>query len=181
MHFRRFLGMVLRLGMLLALATIACGQVREQPAHIWIETTATGELRGTLTVATANGPAGLPAAFARAVGCDVPDLKKSPFEPRIVVQCPGHHPSALTFHPAIRLDEITPLLRQAGVSGIDFVLTAPRVPWLRLDPVIARSGGSGRHYHVQYSLEQAPQQITIDGGFYIAAETEPHLVPICAY
>ena len=164
MHFRRFLGMALRLGMLLALATIACGQVREQPAHIWIETTATGELRGTLTVATANGPEGLPAAFARAVGCDVPDLKKSPFEPRIVMQCPGRHPSALTFHAAIRLDELTPLLRQAGVAEIDLLLTTRHLSSLRLDPVI---GGSGGYHHAHYALDldQAPQQITIDGGF----------------
>ena len=166
MHFRRFLGMVLRLGMLLALATIACGQVRQQPAHIWIETTATGDLRGTLTLAIDSVPPGLPAAFARAVGCGVPDLKTSPYQSRIVVQCPWHHPSPLTFHAAVRLDDLTPLLRQTGVAGIDLVITTPHFTSLRLDPIIdGHVGGSGRYYRTHYALDQAPPQITLDGGF----------------
>ena len=166
MHFRRFLGLVLRLGMLLALAAIGIGQVREQPAYIWIETTATGELRGTLTLPMASAPAGLAETFARAVGCNVPDLKNSSYDSRIVVQCRGHHPSALTFHAVVQLAELTPPLRQAGVSGIDFLLTTPHLSSVRLDPVITgRTGRSGGSYRAHYSLDQAPQQITIDGGF----------------
>ncbi len=158
--------MVLRLAMLLALATIAFGQVRQQPAHLWIETTATGELRGTLTIPMASAPARLPAVFARAVGCDVPDLKKSPYESRMEVQCPGHHPSALTFHTVLRLAELTPLLRQAGIDGIDLLITTPHVSWLRVDlPIAPLAGGSGPYYRAHYSLDQAPRQITIDGGF----------------
>lgn len=64
MHFRRFLGMMVRLGMPLALATIAFGQVRQQPANLWVETTATDEVHGTLTIPMASGPAELPAAIS---------------------------------------------------------------------------------------------------------------------
>ena len=168
MHPRRFLGMVLRLGILAALATIAFGQVRQQPAYVWIETTAAGDLRGTLTIPLATAPAGLPATFARAIGCDVADLKKLSYESRIVVECPAHRTSALTLHAAVGLAELTPLLREAGLPGIDFVLTTPHFSWLRLDPAIApQPGSSGAYYRTHYSLDEAPQQITIDGGFDI--------------
>ena len=158
--------MVLLLAIPLALATTAMGQFREQPANIWIEITSTGELRGTLTIAAASAPAGLPTAFARAVGCDVPDLKKSPYESRIVVQCPPHHRSALTFHADVRLAELTPLLGQAGVAGIDLLLSMPHLSSLQIDPVLAGQVGLyGESYRAHYALDQAPQQITIDGGF----------------
>jgi len=158
--------MALRLGVLLAVATVACGQVREQPAHVWIETTTSGELRGTLTVAIANAPAGLPAAFARALGCDVPDLKKSSYESRIVVQCPRRHPSALTFHADVRLADLVPVLRQAGVASVDVLITTAYVSSLRVEPAMTgQVGQSGRYYRAHYPLDQVPQQITIDGSF----------------
>src|SRR5215469_3473614 len=157
MRFRRFVGMALRLGVLLALATVACGQVREQPAHVWIETTTSGELRGTLTVAIANVPAGLPAAFARALGCDVPDLKKSSYESRIVVQCPRRHPSALTFHADVRLADLVPVLRQAGVASVDVLITTAYVSSLRVEPAMTgQVGQSGRYYRAHYPLDQVP-------------------------
>ena len=152
--------------MLLALATIASGQVRDQPAHIWIETTATGEVRATLTLPMASAPTGLPAVFARAVGCDVSDLKESPYESRILVQCAGQRPSSLTFHSTVRFGELMPLLRQAGVAGIDFLLTTPHFSSVRLNPAMeGRRGVSGDSYRANYDLDQVPQQITIDGDF----------------
>ena len=98
-------GAMLHLAMLLSFATIALGQASEQPAYVSIEINGRGDLSGTLTVAATPLPAGLPAAFARALACDVSGLANSPFESRIRVRCAGARPSALTFHAAVRLDK----------------------------------------------------------------------------
>ena len=157
-------GAMLHLAMLLSFATIALGQASEQPAYVSIEINGRGDLSGTLTVAATPLPAGLPAAFARALGCDVSGLANSPFESRIRVRCAGARPSALTFHAAIRLDKLTARLIEAGIERLDLVLITPPFRSLRLDPAIAVDGNSAYH-HAHYSLDRMPPQIVIDGGY----------------
>ncbi len=166
---------MIRLATLLSIAMIALGQVPEPPAYVRIETTAAGNLKATLTVA--RMPAGLPEAFAHAMGCDIPGLEKSPYESIISVQCPGTRPSGLTFHAAIRPAELTPLLRQAGFGSLDLFLTNAHFPSLRFDPFIPPRGRGSKYYQTQYSLDQIPQQITIDGGFEIS---QVQLLAACA-
>ncbi len=157
---------MLRLVALLAFAAIALGQMPNRPARVSIDTTGAGDLHATLTVPTAYVPTGLPAAFATAVGCGTSGLEKSPYDFQISVRCPGTRPSTLTYHAAVRLAELTPLLRQTGADRVDVALTTPHFHSLRLDPVLnPRGRKSDGYYHAQYSLDQSPQQIVIDGGF----------------
>ncbi len=149
---------MLRLGILLFLATAAFGQTRQQTASIWIETAANGDLAARLTL-----PFGEPMeAFAGAIGCDVP-----PEESRFQARCPAAHPSKLTFHSTLRLCQLAPLFRQAGVDRVNVILMTPRFGFLRIVPALPPQSPSGRYYRAEYSLAQLPQEIAMEGGFEI--------------
>jgi len=159
---------MLRLGTLLSFALIALGQVpdRHRPAYVAIETTPGGDLRGTLTVPAATPPPTLKEAFAHAIGCKTATFEKSHYESQIVARCPPDRPSRLSFRATVRLAELAPLLSQAEATRLDLSLITFHFRSVRLDPALASQGANG-YYQEHYSLDQLPQQITIDGGFEI--------------
>jgi len=159
---------MLRLGTLLSFALVALGQVpdRHRPAYVAIETTPGGDLRGTLTVPAATPPPTLKEAFAHAIGCKTATFEKSHYESQMVVRCPPDRPSRLSFRATVRLAELAPLLSQAEATRLDLSLITFHFRSVRLDPALASQGANG-YYQEHYSLDQLPQQITIDGGFEI--------------
>jgi Zn-dependent protease with chaperone function len=159
---------MLRFGTLLCFAMAVLGQVPEKAAYVSLETTANGELNATLAGPISPLPAGLPEAFAHAVGCGSPNSDRPSYDSRILVHCAERRPSRLTFHAEIRLAELMPLLLQVGITRLDLTLAAAHFPVLHLDPPLPSEGRrSSGYYHTQYSFDRIPQQIVIDGGFEI--------------
>jgi Zn-dependent protease with chaperone function len=152
------------LGTLLFFALAAWAQAPRQPATVWVKTTTHGDLQATLTVPAAGVSDELRAALSRAIGCDNPDRGPSD-EYRIEAKCSASHPSRLTFHSGIRLNELAPLLRRAGVGHVQLILTTARFGFLRLAPDLAVHREASHYYRAEWALDQLPREITLDGGF----------------
>src|SRR5580698_6139413 len=105
---------------LLCCASIALAQVPS--ASLWIAVTPvqqTVNLTIQVVSASASTPDGLPAALAKAAGCRESDIAPDEGFNRITVRCAPTHADALTIHTALRVAELVPLLREAGVRDVN--------------------------------------------------------------
>jgi len=159
---------MLRLATLVSIAAIASCWALEQPAWIQIDVTRGGEVHGTLTLPGGAQPGQLPAAFARAFGCPpARGPESSQWDTRITVHCRAPRPTALTFHAAVHLAEIAPMLHEAGVEQVNVVLTAPRTRVACVEPGGFHSEWQASYHLGRYFGGQLPSELAIDGGFEI--------------
>jgi hypothetical protein len=124
---------MLRVCLIVASAALAYGQNRERTANLYFRLASSGELHATFTIPAAYLPAGQSSALARAVDCPDSSLVRSAYSHRPEVRCAVARPSPLSMRAGLRLSELAATLREAGVSGLDLILTLPDTGSMRLD------------------------------------------------
>ncbi len=130
-------------------------------ASLWIEFDRDGGQRLTLTSPRPLDPQSATSALLRASACRPSAFEAERLSIRATINC-GKPANPLRVHSAFRLGELAPLLRQAGISGLELILMLPKLGHVDVAPAFLSAASSAP---VPLRVDSLPPEVRVGAGF----------------